>query len=399
MRILMIADHLPYPPSSGASIRNYNLAKRISEEHDLWMATLVDNETEASYTPDLLKFCKGVETVELKPSNALDHPIEAIQFLVSGRPIELRHFQSKELIEKIRILRSKIDFDIVDIENSHMSLYWEALQPLGKSKTVVTFHDVIFSKYDRISKLEPKMSRKLRALFYSTMMRRWEPYYTERFSRCIAVSDSDRRLLLNSNPSLKINVVPNGIDTKQYRPLPDSEGAPALIFVGNMDYRPNIDAILYFCRDIFPKIKVKIPEAILWITGINPAREIRELTSDNIHVTGSVEDVRPYYQRSTICIVPLRAGGGTRLKILEAMALGRPVVTTSIGCEGLDVVDGIHLLVADTPEQFAEKTLLLLKDHNLRQRIGEAARKLVVDHYDWDVLARQLLQTYLEVIA
>lgn len=399
MQILMIADHIPFPPLSGASIRNYNLAKRISTEHDLWMATLVDNEEEASYVPEMMKFCKGIETVEIQHSNALDHPFEAIQFMKRGRPIELRHYLSKELINKIRTLRSKIDFDIVDIENSHMGLYWEALLPLQKTKTILTFHDVVFSKFDRISKLEPRLPRKLRTRLYSTLMRRWEPFYMEHFSRCIAVSESDRRLLLASNPSLKIDVVPNGIDTKRYQPLPGSTGIPALIFVGNMDYRPNIDAVLYFYQHIYPQIKEAIPETRLWIIGINPHREIWDLASDDTYVTGSVDDVRPYYERSTICIVPLRAGGGTRLKILEAMALGRPVISTSIGCEGLDVVDGKHLLIADTPKQFVEKTLLLLRDTNLRQRISEAARKLVVARYDWDVIAQRLNQIYIEVIS
>ncbi|MBI2759429.1 MAG: glycosyltransferase [Chloroflexi bacterium] len=393
----MITDHIPYPPSSGTSIRNYNLLSRIAEEHDVWVAAFARSEEDRDSVAHMLKFCKGVETVEVRRSGALERPLEALRYLFLGRPIELRHYQSQELVEKIQCLTSKIDFDVVDIVDSYMGLYLEVLRPELRRRTVLTFIDVVFSTYDRISRLEPGLPRKLRTWLYSRMMRRWEPYYVERFARCIAVSEADRRLLLSSNPGLEIDVVPNGIDTKQYRPLPLSGGGPALLFVGNMEYRPNIDAMLYFCRDVFPRIRAVNPGVTLWITGLNPSQEIQDLANDGIYVTGSVDDVRSFYEQCTVCVVPLRAGGGTRLKILEAMALGRPVVSTSIGCEGLGVVDGEHLFIADTPEQFAEKTLRLLDDHDLRQHIIGQARSLVVKHYDWDVIAQQLLKTYVRV--
>lgn len=397
MRILMITDHIPYPPSSGTSIRNYNLLSRIAEEHDVWMVAFAKSEEDRDGVAYMLKFCKGVETVEARRSGALERPLEAFRYLFLGRPIELRHYQSQELIEKIQCLTSKIDFDVIDIIDSYMGLYLEALRPELRRRTVLTFIDVVFSTYDRISRLEPELPRKLRTWLYSRMMRRWEPYYVERFARCITVSEADRRLLLSSNPGLEIDVVPNGIDTKQYKPLPLSGGGPALLFVGNMEYRPNIDAMLYFCKDVFPRIRAVNPGVTLWITGLNPSQEIQDLADDGIYVTGSVDDVRSFYEQCTVCVVPLRAGGGTRLKILEAMALGRPVVSTSIGCEGLGVVDGEHLFIADTPEQFAEKTLRLLDDHDLRQYIIGQARSLVVKHYDWDVIAQQLLKTYVRV--
>jgi len=135
----------------------------------------------------------------------------------------------------------------------------------------------------------------------------------------------------------------------------------------------------------------------MWIVGINPSTEVRDLDGNGIHVTGRVEDVRPYYRRSTVCVVPLRAGGGTRLKILEAMALGRPVVSTSIGCEGLDVVDGEHLFIADRPEEFADRTIRLLTDEALRRSITSRARAMVVSRYDWDIIAKQLMQVYTDV--
>ena len=228
-------------------------------------------------------------------------------------------------------------------------------------------------------------------------MHQWEPRYAERFDRCTTVSEIDRQLLLKANPRLRVDVIPNGVDIQKYQPLPAENASPTLLFIGNMGYPPCVDAVLYFCREIFPLIRRKIGAAELWIVGRDPRPEVLQLNGDGVHVTGRVDDVIPYYRQSAVCVVPLRAGGGTRLKILEAMALGRPVVSTTIGCEGLDVVDGEHLLIADTPEQFAEKTVRLLTDRQLYQHIAANGRQLVEDRYDWDKIAGRLMDVYAEI--
>jgi polysaccharide biosynthesis protein PslH len=398
MRILMITNHLPYPPISGAPLRIFNLLRRCAMKHEVWVASLIRSSNEKESIQHLLRYCQGVETVELPSLGGLAHPIDLVSYLMTNKPPELRLYHSDEFINKIKRLIKDINFDIIDIEDSFMGLYLEALPINLQKKTVLTFHDVVFSKYQRISKLEPKITRKLRKWLYSISMRSWEPFYAERFGRCIAVSESDRKLLLSVNPRLKIDVVPNGVDTDLYKPLPCSNLSPNLIFVGNMAYRPNIDAMTYFCKDIFPKIREKIPNIEMWIVGINPASEVVHLAGESVHVTGKVEDLLPYYDRSTVCVVPLRAGGGTRLKIMEAMALGRPVVSTSIGCEGLDVVDGEHLFVADTSEQFINKTLRLIRDEELRRHITSQARELVVTQYDWNVIAHHEMKIFEEIV-
>jgi glycosyltransferase involved in cell wall biosynthesis len=219
----------------------------------------------------------------------------------------------------------------------------------------------------------------------------------ERFGRCIAVSEGDKHLMISRNPRLQIDVVPNGIDTQLFQPIPYQNNSQVLLFIGNMDYRPNIDAISYFCKQILPLIKNEAPLVEVCIAGLNPAPEVLGLAGEGIRVTGTVEDLHPYYAQSAVCIVPLRAGGGTRLKILEAMALGRPVVSTSIGCEGLDVQDGEHLFIADTPGDFANRVLYLLNESAVRESIIRNGRELVEQRYDWDVVAQQLLRIYREV--
>jgi glycosyltransferase involved in cell wall biosynthesis len=189
-------------------------------------------------------------------------------------------------------------------------------------------------------------------------------------------------------------VIPNGIDTHEFAPLPETPDGNVLVYVGNMGYLPNVDAMTHFCGEVLPLVRQQVPDAELWIVGINPLPEVQALAGEGVYVTGAVDDVRAYYQKSKVCVVPLRAGGGTRLKILESMALNRPVVSTSIGCEGLDLEPGTHLRVADDPQSFARDVVELLQNKNLRQQITTQALQHVRQVYDWDGIAAQLVDTY-----
>jgi len=178
---------------------------------------------------------------------------------------------------------------------------------------------------------------------------------------------------------------------KRIQPLAESASGNNLLFVGVIGYPPNADAVLYFCKSIMPLVRRKIPDVQLTVVGNAPPPEVCKLAvRDEVVVTGVVDDLVAYYARATVCVVPLRAGGGTRLKILEAMAFGRPVVSTSIGCEGLAAVDGEHLLIGDSPEDFAQNVIQLLLEPDLRHRITIAARRMVEQRYDWPIIGRKL---------
>ena len=191
-----------------------------------------------------------------------------------------------------------------------------------------------------------------------------------------------------------MDVVPNGVDTQAYQPLPTNGSSSALLFIGTMGYAPCADAAQFMAVEILPRIRRAVPDAQLWLVGADPPPAIARLQSEAVHVTGMVSDVVPYYRRCAAAVVPLRAGGGTRLKILEAMALNRPVVSTTIGSEGLDVVDGEHILNADGADAFAQQVVRALHDRSLAERLARNARELVVAHYDWDTIAARQLQTY-----
>ena len=393
----MITDRLPFPMISGQTLRVYNLLTRIARQHEVWLAALTATSEEKLAVAHFRDFCAIVETADVQGAGALARPFEGLRYLLQGKPPDLRFQYSSELADKIRQLATRVKFDIAHIEFGHMGLYLDVLPPKLRERSLWVLHDIDWSKYAGIFRLETKPARKLRTGLHSCMLRRWKPHYAGRFKRCVTVSENDRRMLTTANPRLRVDVVPNGVDTQAYKPLGQEKVAPAVLFVGAMGYTPCADAVVFFCREVLPRIRQVMGNVEMWIVGINPSTEVRELDGNGIHVTGRVEDVRPYYSRSTVCVVPLRAGGGTRLKILEAMALGRPVVSTSIGCEGLDVVDGEHLFIADDPEKFADRTMHLLKDKTLRESITSRAREMVVSRYDWDIIAKQLMQVYAEV--
>jgi len=394
MRILFITDYLPYPPIAGDLIRNYNLIRRIATQHEVSLLGFLNLSDEGDGLSHMRVFCHRVETVDLPRRHKLARVPRLLRYILTGIPFDFEFLYSDELVDRIRLLASSERFDIVQIEQSRMAMYLKALPAGSNSKNILVFHNVASQQYDRISRIGRTRFNRIRSRLHSFMLHRWEPRYAERFDRCITMSEVDRRLLLTANPRLNIDVVPNGVDTEHYQPLALEEKRQAVLMIGSMSYPPNADGALWFCNEILPHIRSVLSEVQVWIVGISPPPEVMELNTDSVHVTGRVDDVLPYYMRTRVCVVPLRAGGGTRLKILEAMALGRPVVSTSLGCEGLNLVDGRHLLIADDPKQFAEQTVRLLTNRALHERIAAEARQLAVSRYDWDVIAGELLNVY-----
>ena len=342
----------------------------------------------------LLGFCREVVSVGLKSLKEMMHFGKALNSMLQGEPPELRLGFSEELAQRIHDLTERVDFDIVQIEHGSMGMYLEALPAELRKRTVWILHDIDFDKFMRIARIEESKSTQLRAWIHAITMKRWQPRVAGRFGYCVTMSEADRQLLLSTNGDLTVGVSPNGVDTHHYRPLADEDDGPQMLFIGNMGYQPNADAAVYFCSEVLPLIRQDVPDAKLWIVGINPGASVRQLQGKGVIVTGSVPDVVPYYKRSKVCVVPLRAGSGTRLKILEAMALGRAVVSTSIGCEGLRAVDGKHILVANDSKTFAEQTVKLLANTELRARIATNAREFVVSSYDWDAIADNLVSDF-----
>lgn len=400
MRILFITDTLPYPPVSGNRLRVYHLCRQIAREHEVWLIAGARSaeEAESSGVAHMREFCREVIVVVREQYSKLQHVPGLVRYALAGRPLEHKFEHSQAMEDAIRRVTAAHEFDIVHIEPSYSALYREALSQREHARVVLGFHNIEFQLFSDMVRVEHSPAGRLRAYLHSALLRRWEPRYAANFDRCITCSEDDRQLLLGANPRLSVEVIPNGVDTQEYRPLPEENDRPTVLFIGSMNYAPCADGAVLFCEQMLPTIQQKIPDVDVWIVGRNPLPHVEKLARDNVHVTGWVDDIMPFYRRSTVCIVPLRAGGGTRLKVLEAMALGRAMVSTSIGCAGIDVVDGEHIFIADDTQDFAQKTVQLLSDAQLRAKMVSNARKMAVEKYDWGVLAGDLMRIYRELL-
>lgn len=250
-------------------------------------------------------------------------------------------------------------------------------------------HNVESSLWQRMVAVESNPLKKLAFAIESSKMTGYERATLGKFHHIIAVSEHDRQQMLQMNLACQITVVPTGVDTQKFKVAPaSSTQPPRIVFTGSMDWEPNIDAVDYFCSEIWPAIRKEFPNAIFQIVGRNPFAKVQRLASESVQVTGTVPSVAEYLEKASVVVVPLRIGGGTRLKIFEAMAVGKALVSTSIGAEGLEVESGRDLLLADTASSFADAVLLLLRDSVIRRRVELAAVELA-GQYDWSRVVKQ----------
>jgi glycosyltransferase involved in cell wall biosynthesis len=228
-----------------------------------------------------------------------------------------------------------------------------------------------------------------------------ERKYLREADHVLTVSEDDRRFFGKFVEPAKLSVIPTGADTEFFTPTAEPERADSLVFTGSMDWLPNEDGVIYFMKDILPLIRQELPGISLTVVGRNPSQRLKDLAAGtaNVHLTGWVEDIRPFLSQAAVCVVPLRIGGGTRLKIFEAMSMAKAVVSTTIGAEGLPVRAGEHLLIADEPAEFAQSTVALLRDPTRRRTIGLTARDLVVQNYSWTRVAKQFAEVLGNVVA
>lgn len=393
-KILIISEDLWYPPNYGDALRQYQLLKYLSRVHDYtWCCRFLRKRTteedmaanrlirsESLYIPRphlLLKFAK------------------VIPCLLTARPLRQAAFNFRKLWQKIRQLTSTEHFDIIQIEHIKMAEYAQAIAPSCKARKILTIQNIDSIYYRRVAQFEPRLFWRLIYLNESIRYRRFEKKILSNFDAFITVSEENIDWLKEMGVTSPIHFSRNGMNVKS-TPFLNQSSEPILIIPGSMDYEPNIDAVVYFTREILPLIWKKRSKVQLFVVGRNPGCKVKKLGADpRIIVTGTVPEMTSYYKKAAITVVPLRSGAGTRLKIVESMAFGRVVISTTIGAEGLEYKDGENIFIADTPEKMAETIIRLIEKPELREKVAIRARNFVKKRYDNIRIAEELNNFYL----
>jgi len=398
--VLWLTYGLPWPTDRGGSIRYFNLIRQIAARYRVLLFAMLESADEARHVPELAPLCERVEWAVMRAGSEIERAREFVGHLLRGRPLATWPYCSRSLETKLRNLVGTGTVHILQIEHSFLAPFRDAVPHGSPCRTILSFHNLGETQYRSMLRMRSGALEKLGWLVKAALMRGWEARHAARFDRCLVVSDIDAQRLRAVAADAAVSLVPNGVDTAALRPLPEAAAGKGLLFVGHLRYPPNIDAVRFLACHILPALRVRIPEARLTVVGEGAPSVLREFSGrDDMELVGRASSLLPYYQDARVAVVPLRAGGGTRLKILEAMALGRPVVSTPLGCEGLAVEDGKHLLVANDAEGFAAAVMRLLTDRALVARLTGEARTLVERDYDWTGIAGRLLRVYDELLA
>ena len=377
MKILYVTHSCPYPPNKGDRIRSFHLLRHLSSQHKVTLIYPGFSTHDLDQREILKKYCVDVFAIPHSPFLAR---LKCLLALLKGQSLTLGYFYSRGLQERIQWG----SYDVVIADCSSMAQY---ILDLPQPK-VVDFVDVDSEKWNTYAR---SSSFPLSWLYRleSQRLSRFEQEIIQRTEACLVTSEHERKYLgLNDH----VFVVPNGVDLDYFcfNRCDSVAASHTLLFMGAMNYFPNIDGVEFFVREIFPLIQQQIPSVKFIIAGMHPAKRIQRLAGPDILVTGSVPDMRPYLNKATVSVVPLRIARGIQNKILEAMAMKVPVVATTVSNAGIHAKDGQEVLLADTPEFFAKAVLRLLRDHNLGESLALQARQLVENKFSWEHSLQEL---------
>jgi len=387
MRILWVKAGKLLPVDTGGKIRSFNILKKLARNNAVTTLSYYGGAKDPNYEAGLAKELPGAHCIHTAaPERGLAQSFDYLRGLPSAAPYAVTKFTDPKVVQTLREWLPAGRFDVAGCDFLSASLNFPAQLPLP---CVLFQHNVESSLWARMAKAETNPVRKISYKIEADKMARYERETLRRFHHIIAVSETDKQQMLAMDPTCSISVVPTGVDTEKYQVFPSASGnPPRIVFTGSMDWEPNIDAMEWFCREIWPTIVRQFPQAKFQIVGRNPHGRVKQLASSTVEVTGTVPSVADYLRDAAVVIVPLRIGGGTRLKIFEAMAMGKALVSTTIGAEGLDVTSGENCILADDPSSFGDSILTLLSDAQLRRKYEKAAAALAA-RYDWSNIARQ----------
>ncbi|EKE12744.1 MAG: Glycosyl transferase group 1 [uncultured bacterium] len=393
MKILMLTPYLPFPDSSGGQIRSYNLIKGLSKKHKITLFSLIKDDSERKFIPELEKYCVKVKVFKRSKSpwtlrNILLTGFGPYPFLVIRN---LSPYETKAVQEEI----TQVDYDLIHAETFYV------MPHIPETKTPIllveqTIEYLVYKHY--VEGIKNPILRSLLSIDVAKL-KYWETKFWKKADGVVAVSESDRKEMLKLVPNLKVNLVPNGVNLDFFKEK-DSWHSPEfkILFIANFKWLQNVEAAELLLKEVFPRVHAKSPKVKVWVVGQHIPEEILKYKSENIIIDNLSEDdqegIRNAYYESSVFVSPLRGPGGTRLKHLAAMAAKLPLVTTSVGAEGLGAADGREVIIRDTSKEIADATLRILGNEKLAKKIAENARKLVEQKFSWYKMGEYLDKIY-----
>lgn len=397
MKILWVKPGKLLPLDTGGKLRTYNILRKLSAEHETTYVSYYGGERDDAYEREIPTHLPGARTVytAAPDSKPFERYADYLRRLSWRAPYAVSKFTARP-VEKLLaewIPQRRFDVAVCDFLSSTLNFPENLATP-----TVLFQHNVETILWKRKTQVEVKWFDRAVSRIEYAKMRRFEPEQVRRFHHVIAVSEADRKVMSSMVAASHISVVPTGVDLSRYQYDPAARpSGPLVVFTGSMDWEPNIDGVEFFCKEIWPLVLAKVPNARFRIVGRDPHPRVRKLADNSVEVTGTVPSVVDHLREAAVFVVPLRIGGGTRIKIYEGMAMGKATVSTTIGAEGLEVEHGRDILLEDTPNSFADAMVTLLEDEGVRRRY-EAAAATTARKYDWSVIAQRFVEVLQKTI-
>lgn len=396
-KVLFLSQVVPYPPHGGVLQRGFNLLKELGKRHEVHLLAfrhndILPSEQMEESRAELGTFCESVTYFELLPKRSQLYKLGALGAgIVESVPFSVIAHRSRAFREKVvELVRTGV-VDTLHCDTIGLAPYRTYASGLP---SVLTHHNIESQLMARRAASD-RFPVGAYAAMQANKLKRYESSQAPLFDVNVTVSQEDAKLLENLASGCFVRVVPNGVDVDYFRPGPESEN-PSIVWAGGMNMFANSDAILHFLREIWPRVKEAVPGVRFDVIGQDPPKELLHAarSDEDLRALGFVDDVRPYVQSASVYVVPIRVGGGTRLKVLDALAMGKPIVSTSIGCEGIAVSNGIDIRIEDGPDKFARAVIELLEDKAQRQYLSMGARGLAEQRYSWSPIADDLSTAY-----
>ena len=397
MNILFIATENPFPPDHGHHIKTYNDLKGLAKNNTVYFVGFAKNQDELQFQQSLESLCEGVDIFRLASGSGWRLYLDLFLNLFSFLPFVVQRYYLSDARKRIKTLLRTVQIDLVHIDLLHVSRYQEDVGAIPK---VLVNHNVESVRLLRRIKTERNLLAKLYFYLQYDKLKRYEKRICSKFNTCVAVSDVDKAYFASLTRDADFVTIPNGVDITFFKrngvlPKPNT-----LVWVGSMSGAYNADAVDYFLDCILPLIASEIPRVKVTFVGSSPTRRLMQKSAHNknLFVAGYVDDVRPYMEEAAVFIAPIRSGSGTKIKILNALAMEMPVVTTPVGAEGIEVVDEESILIATDEHDFADKTIRLLKNPEHARKLGKAGRQVVKKCYDWNKIHKKTAALHAQLV-